>query len=388
MLMMRNIEMFEDIIQFIRSVFQEPKGFIPLHAPKFVGREKEFVTKAIETTFVSSVGEYVTALEHAICEYTGSKYAVATANGTAALHVALVMSGAMSGDEVITQALSFVATANAITYTNAKPVFVDIDRKTLGMSAMALEAFLQSTAEVHDDHCYNVISGNRLLACVPMHSFGFPCDIEKISRLCKKYKIALIEDAAESLGSSIKAQHTGTFGKAGIISFNGNKTITSGGGGVVLTKDALFAKHIRHITTTAKVPHKWEYHHDQIGYNYRMPNLNAALACAQLENLPQIISSKRKLAAEYKAFFDALDIRFVTERKGTNANYWLNCLLLKNKHERDAFLTYSNEKGVMTRPAWEPLNRLKMFANCHADSLENTAWLAERLVCIPSSPRL
>lgn len=379
--------MFEEIIQFIRRTFQEREGFIPLHEPRFVGREKEYVANAIESTFVSSAGAYVKLFEDRICEYTGSKYAVATASGTSALHVALALVGASKGDEVITQALSFVATANAIVYTNARPLFVDVDRKTLGLSANSLQAFLENIAEIKGDYCYNRTTGNRIIACVPMHSFGFPCDIESVEKVCDRYGISLIEDAAESLGSSVKSKHTGTFGKAGIISFNGNKTITSGGGGGVLTDDELFSKEIRHITTTAKVPHKWEYKHDRIGFNYRMPNINAALACAQMEQLPKIISSKRQLAEEYDAFFKGLDVEFLMERKGTNANYWLNCLLLKNRDERDAFLKYSNEKGVMTRPVWEPLNRLKMFETCHAESLENTDWLADRLVCIPSSPR-
>jgi perosamine synthetase len=321
-------------------------------------------------------------------EFTGAKYAIATVNGTAALHIAMVAAGVKHGDEVLTQALTFIATTNAIAYTGAQPVFIDIDRNTLGMSAINLEAFLKKHAEKKGDLTYNTTTGKRIAACVPMHTFGFPCEIEKIAAVCNQWNIPLIEDAAESLGSYRNGKHTGTFGVTGTFSFNGNKTITCGGGGAVITDDEHLARHIKHLTTQAKTPHPWEFNHDHIGYNYRMPNLNAALACAQLEQLKNFVDNKRDLSARYKDFFQSLGIPFQLENENTKANYWLNAIFLKDKTTRDHFLKYTNDRKVMTRPAWTLMNRLPMFTHCQHDGLANSLWVEERLVNIPSSVRL
>ena len=387
--MTKNIEIFNKIVNFIRDRFGEKEAFIPLHEPCFCGKEKDYVLDAIESTFVSSVGRYVDQLEELLVRITDAKYAIATGTGTSALHVALMLAGVERGTEVITQALSFVATTNVICYVNAEPVFVDVERETLGMSPDALCEFLEKHAAVQDNgECFNKVTGRRIAACMPMHTFGFPCDIAEIRNTCDKYRIPLVEDSAESIGSSVEGHHTGTFGLMGILSFNGNKTVTCGGGGAIVTDNEELAKKAKHITTTAKVQHKWEYRHDEVGYNYRMPNLNAALACAQLEQLDAILKSKRALAAEYEEYFRIEQIPFVKERSGTIANYWLNTILLEDRVERDAFLAFTNDQKIMTRPAWTPLNELPMYEKCQAGPLINTSWLADRLVNIPSSPRL
>ncbi|MDT8412948.1 MAG: LegC family aminotransferase [Vicingaceae bacterium] len=377
--------MFQQVIQFIKSQFPN-KEFIPLHEPRFNGNEKKYLNECIDSTFVSSVGKFVDEFELKLAEYTGAKYAVACVNGTNALHIAMLVAGVKPKDEVITQALSFIATANAISYCNATPVFIDVDKDTLGMSPTSLKLFLEQHTELKaDGFTYNKTTGKRIAACVPMHTFGFPCKIDEIAAICKKWNITLIEDAAESIGSYYQNQHTGTFGEMGVFSFNGNKTITCGGGGAIITDNEALAKQLKHLTTQAKVPHRWEFVHDHIGYNYRMPNINAALALAQLEQLDKFIENKRHLAKHYAEFFSQTDIKFIKEPKSTKVNYWLNCIVLENRQQRDEFLEISNSNGVMTRPVWELMIHLPMFANCQHDGLINSKWLAERLVNIPSS---
>jgi perosamine synthetase len=379
--------MFDNVIQYIRQVFNAPEGFVPLHAPYFGGNEKKYLADTIDSTFVSSVGAYVNRFEEMMAEITGAKYAVATTNGTVALQLSLVVAGVKSGDEVITQPLTFVATANAIAHSNAIPVFVDVDRDTMGMSPDALEQFLQEHAIIKEGSAYNKNTGRKIAACIPMHTFGFPARIDELVEICERWHIVLIEDAAESLGSYYKGIHTGTFGKLGTFSFNGNKTVTCGGGGAIVTNDEALAKHAKHISTTAKVPHPWEFVHDEIGYNFRMPNLNAALACAQLEQLENILANKRNLAESYRQYFAGTEMGFVTEQPGSIANYWLNCVVLNNLEERNAFLEATNNSGVMTRPIWRLMNKLSMFSHCPCGDLSNSEWLEDRVVNIPSSFR-
>lgn len=379
---------FSTITDYIRQQFKQPEGFIPLHAPHFGGNEKKYLNDCIDSTFVSSVGEYVNRFEDMMAEITGARYAIAIVNGTNALHMALLLCGVKREDEVLSQALTFIATANAISYIGAQPVFLDVDRDTLGMSPAALRQFLETKAERRaDGFTYNKSSGRRVAACIPMHTFGLPCRIDELAAICADWNIALIEDAAESLGSYYKGRHTGVFGKVGTFSFNGNKTVTCGGGGALITNDEALAKQAKHLTTQAKVPHRWEFRHDQIGYNYRMPNLNAALACAQLEQLEEILKNKRELALAYKEFFAKTEIRFAAEIPEAKANYWLNAILLQDRETRDAFLTYSNDNGVMSRPAWELMTDLPMFAHCLHEGLVNSRYVADRLVNIPSSYR-
>ncbi len=376
---------FTEIIKFIREKYKTPDGFIPLHEPRFNGNEKKYLNDCIDTTFVSSVGKFVTRFEEMIAEYTGAKHAIAAVNGTAALHIALLLCDVKPEDEVITQALTFIATANAIAYTGAKPVFVDVDRDTMGLSPIALDKFLSENTRMENGFCVNNTSGKRIKACIPMHTFGHPCRIDEIFSICKRYNIDVVEDAAESLGSYYKKQHTGTFGKFGILSFNGNKTITTGGGGMILTNDDELGKLAKHITTTAKVPHRWEFVHDMTAYNYRLTNLAAALGCAQMEQLQNFIIQKRKLAEAYATFFNQLGIEFVTEPKNSRSNYWLNALILDDKIEQNCFLEFMNSNDVMVRPIWQLMNRLEMYKSSQCDSLENTEWLADRVVNIPSS---
>jgi aminotransferase in exopolysaccharide biosynthesis len=376
--------MFEEIVAFIKQRFGNP-SFIPLHEPRFTGKEKEYLIDCIDSSYVSSVGRYVDEFEKMMREYTGAKYSVATVNGTAALHMSLILAGVKAGDLVITQALSFIATSNAITYLNAEPLYVDVDKSTLGLSPDALEDYLKEHAVVRGDECFHKDSNRRIAACVPMHTFGFPCRIDIIAEVCSKYNIPLVEDAAESIGSSYRGKQTGTFGMLGAFSFNGNKTITCGGGGVIVTDNEAIAKRGKHLTTQAKVPHRWEYVHDEIGYNYRLPNLNAALACAQMEQLDKFIDQKRKLAAEYKGFFASKDVQFVEEPEGSRSNYWLAAILLNSREERDKFLGYSNDNGVMTRPAWTLMHKLEMFRNSLRGELVNSEYIEDRLVNIPSS---
>ena len=379
---------FNGIVETIRRRFGQ-EGFIPLHAPYFGGKEREYLIECIDSTFVSSVGPFVDRFERDMCAITGAQFAIAAVNGTAALHMAMIVAGVERDDEVLSQALTFVATANAISYIGAKPVFLDVDKDTLGLSPQAVRQFLEKeTFQNERNECINKRTGKRIKACVPMHTFGFPMKIHELLDVCNQYNIVLIEDAAESLGSFVGEQHTGTIGHIAAFSFNGNKTVTSGGGGAIVTNNETWAKRAKYLTTTAKVPHAWDFYHDEIGYNYRMPNINAALACAQLEQLPQILKNKRETASFYQEELTKQGVHVVTETPNTTANYWLNTIILNSKEERDAFLQFSNDKGVMTRPIWTLMNRLPAFQNCQTDSLENSIWLEERVVNIPSSVTL
>jgi len=374
---------FQSIVDFVRSIYGE--DFVPLHRPVFDGNEKRYLAECIDSNFVSSVGARVTEFEQKIAEFTGARHAVATVNGTAALHVALQLAGTRPGDEVITQALTFIATCNALSYAGAHPVFVDVDLDTMGMSPEALRRFLHEHVELREGGAWNRSSGRRIAACSPMHTFGLPCRIQEIIAICDEYAIPVIEDAAESLGSYVGKQHTGTFGKAATLSFNGNKVITTGGGGMIITDDAEFARRAKHITTTSKVPHPYEFVHDEVGYNYRLPNLNAALGCAQMETLPRFLRIKAAIAARYDEFLESLGMRLVRAREGCTSNHWLNAIVLESPVERDAFLEYTNGKGVMTRPIWRLMSRLEMYRHCQHDGLANSVWLEERVVNIPSS---
>ena len=376
--------MFENVINFIQETYKT-KDFIPLHEPKFAGNEKKYLNECIDSTFVSSVGKFVDEFEEKIASYTGAKYAIATSNGTSSLHISLLLADVERNDEVITQPLTFVATCNAISYCGAQPIFIDVDKDTMSLSPSALKYFLENQTTVKNQQCINNKTGKAIKACLPMHTFGHPCKIDELKEICDKYHVFLIEDAAESVGSTYKGKHTGTFGQLGVMSFNGNKIITAGGGGCIITNDKTLAKKAKHLTTTAKVPHKWNFDHDMIGYNYRMPNLNAALLVAQLENLDKFINSKRRLANEYEAFFNSTNYVFVKEPMESKSNYWLNSILLKNKQQRDEFLNETNSKNVMTRPIWKLMNQLSMFEQAQCGDLTNAEWLEERLVNIPSS---
>lgn len=375
----------DEIIKFIREIYHTPEAFIPLHEPRFNGNEKKYLNECIDTTFVSSVGKFVTRFEEVIAEFTGAKHAIAAVNGTAALHISLLLSDVKPEDEVITQALTFIATANAIAYTGAKPIFIDVDKDTMGLSPKSLEIFLLENTKAVSGFCINKKTGKRIKACVPMHTFGHPCRIDEIVAICNRYNIDVIEDAAESLGSYYKEQHTGTFGKFGTLSFNGNKTITTGGGGMILTNDDELGKLAKHITTTAKVPHRWEFVHDMTAYNYRLTNLAAALGCAQMEQLPGFLLQKRKLSEAYSSFFKQLGIEFVIEPENCVSNFWLNALVLNDKIEQNSFLEFMNNHDIMVRPVWQLMNRLEMYKDSQCDSLTNTEWLADRVVNIPSS---
>lgn len=359
--------------------------FIPLHRPVFEGNERRYLTECIDSNFVSSIGAKVTEFESKIAEFTGAKYAVATVNGTAALHVAIKLAEVTRGDEVLSQALTFIATCNAISYSGAHPVFIDVDLDTMGMSDTALQSFLEEHAETRNGQAFNKISGRRIAACVPMHTFGLPCRIKEIAAICSEWGISLIEDAAESLGSYVGDRHTGTYGEMGTLSFNGNKVITTGGGGMLITDNVNIAKRAKHITTTSKVSHPYEFVHDEIGYNYRMPNLNAALGCAQMERLNDFLSIKADIASKWTDFFEGQKIKFACPINGNKANYWLNAIVFDSKLERDDFLKYTNEKGVMTRPIWQLMSNLAMFQDCQTDGLKNSIWLQDRVVNIPSS---
>ena len=376
--------MFDDVIAFVRSIYGKD-GIIPLHEPLFIGNEKLYLNECIDSTYVSSVGKFVNQFEEKIAEFTGSKFAIATANGTSALHIALLLSNVNENSEVITQPLTFVATCNAIRYCGANPIFIDVDKETMGLSPDSLSDFLSENTVLRNNQCFNKASGKVIKACIPMHTFGHPCRVSEIKEICDKYKIILIEDAAESLGSFYKEKHTGTFGSLGVLSFNGNKIITGGGGGCILTNDEELAKKAKHLSNTAKVSHKWEYTHDMIGYNYRMPNLNAALLVSQLENLTILLSSKKNIAMAYREFFEDKPFSFFEEPLNSKSNYWLNSIILKDKERRDLFLHETNSKGVMTRPIWTLMNTLQMFQGCQCGDLSNSNWLEERVVNIPSS---
>ncbi len=378
--------MHNEIIKFIRETYGTDE-FIPLHAPTFTGNEKKYVNNTLDSTFVSSVGQYVNDFEMHIENYTGVAKAVATVNGTAALHTALYMSGVEQGDLVITQALTFVATCNALYHMGAQPIFVDISRISLGLCPKATEEYLTQHAQLNSDgHCIDVKTGNRIRAVMPMHTFGHPVELDELIAVCTRWNLVLIEDAAESLGSFYKGAHTGSLGEFAAISFNGNKIITSGGGGMVLCRDADVGIHTKHVTTTAKVPHPYEFYHDEAGFNYRMPNLNAALGCAQMEALPTFLEKKRVLAGRYEAFFADSDFRFAKEPEYAKSNYWLNAIICPDVDSRNLMLEKTNASGVMTRPIWKLMHRLPMFKDALRGDLRVSEWVEAHLINLPSSP--
>ena len=378
---------YKEITDFIHDLYGAPE--VPLHAPCFIGNEKKYLAECVDTTFVSSVGQFVDRFEEKMAQYTGAARAVTCVNGTNAMHLALLLVGVARGDEVLTQALTFIATCNAIRYIDAHPVFLDVDQSTMGLSPDAMREWLSRNAEVKDSQCFNKNTQRRIKACVPMHTFGHPARIDEIAAVCEEYHIELVEDAAESLGSLYKEQHTGLFGRVGVISFNGNKTITTGGGGMLLLNNEELGAQAKHLTTQAKVPHRWEFIHDRVGYNYRMPNINAALGCAQLEHLEEFVLNKRETAEKYHAFFETIDdMDYFLEPENCRSNYWLNTILLKDRQAQQDFLQYTNDHGIMTRPAWQLMNRLEMFKGCETDGLKHTQWLEERIVNIPSGVNL
>jgi aminotransferase in exopolysaccharide biosynthesis len=377
------------IVGAIREAIGE--GPAQLHEPSFEGNEWSYLKECLDSTYVSSVGKFVDKFESELAIYTGAKYAVTVTNGTSALHMALLLAGVESKDEVLIPALTFVATANAVTYCNATPHFVDSEEKTLGIDAQKLRNYLENISVQKSGKCVNKRTGNVIRALVPMHTFGHPSDLSSLVALANEYNLVLIEDAAESLGSFYKGQHTGTFGLMGALSFNGNKTITTGGGGAILTNDEVIARRAKHLTTTAKLPHKWEFIHDEIGFNYRMPNINAALGCAQLEQLTAKLFSKRKLYSLYKESFSKIeDIELFKEPLDAESNYWLQTILISKESAplRDEILTESNNSGYMTRPVWRLLNELIPFRNCPSMNLDGAIDLAGRVINIPSSPNL
>lgn len=374
----------QSTIEFIRDCYGTAE-FIPLHEPKFIGNEKKYLIDTIDSTFVSSVGPYVDKFEERIADISGTKKGVAVVNGTAALQVGLRLAGVTADDEVITQALTFVATTNAIRYNNADPLFLDVDYDTMGLSPAAVEEFLTEHAELREESCYNRLTGKRIAACLPMHTFGFPVHLNKLMEVCEKWRIPIVEDAAESIGSDYHGKPTGSFGKVGTFSFNGNKIVTAGGGGAIVSNDIQIAQRAKHLTTTAKKSHSFEFYHDELGYNFRMPNVNAALIYAQLENLDLFLDAKRVQAGKYAAFFQSEGITFRSELPDTKANYWLYCVELKDESFKDAFLKITNESGIMTRPIWKLMYRLPMYKDCYRDAQKNAEFLEQRIVNIPSS---
>lgn len=376
-------ELAQKTITFAKEIFGE--DYIPLHRPVFEGNEKEYLIDCIDSNFVSSVGKRVSEFESKIAEFTGSKHAIATVNGTAALHIAINLAGVKRGDEVITQALTFIATCNAIIYSGAKPLFIDVDLDTMGLSPKALSNFLEQNAQKKGNESFNKKTGKKISACVPMHTFGFPCRIEEIAKICEEWGIALIEDSAESLGSYVGKRHTGTFASMASLSFNGNKVITTGGGGMIITDNSELAETAKHITTTAKIPHAYEFFHDQVGYNYRLPNLNAAVGCAQMEKLDEFLSIKKRVSQKWSKFFKKQNISFCKGIGNTSANHWLNAIILNSKKEREEFLKITNKNNVMTRPIWKLMSELPMFMECQNDGLKNSLWLQDRVINIPSS---
>ena len=376
------------VTDFIHDLYGA-QDFVPLAVPVFVGNEKKYLNECIDSTFVSSVGKFVDRFEEDMANYTQCKRAVVCVSGTNALHMSLMLAGVERGDEVLTQALTFIATCNALSYIGAHPVFIDVDMDTMGLSPKAVREWLAKNAELKDGRCFNKHTGRCVKACVPMHTFGHPVHMDELIEVCNEYHIEIVEDAAESIGSLYKGKHTGTFGKIGALSFNGNKTITTGGGGMMLFNDEELGAFAKHLTTQAKIPHRWEFRHDHIGYNYRMPNINASLGCAQLEHIEEYVASKRETAKAYDTFFkDIPDIDFFVEPQDTRSNYWLSAVILKDREAQQAFLQYTNDNGVMTRPIWELMTRLPMFEHCEHDDLVNTVWFADRVVNIPSSVRL
>jgi aminotransferase in exopolysaccharide biosynthesis len=377
----------KEILVFIKKLYPNQAPIL-LHCPEFLGNEKKYLAECIDTKYVSYVGRFVADMENKIKEITGVKHAVALVNGTAALHMLLLAVGIKPGDEIITQSLSFAATAAAIVHAGGNPVFVDVERETLGMSPESLEGFLRENTETKDGKCINKKTRRPIKAVVPMHTFGHPVRIDKIKEICDEYSLMLIEDAAESLGSFYKGKHTGTFGKAAILSFNGNKLVTTGGGGMVITDDETIANRVRYISTTAKRPHRWEFYHDEAGYNLRMPSLNAAVGLAQIEYFDRILENKRETAHLYRQFFNSINMSFIVEPENARSNYWLNAVLFGDRKQRDEFLEYSNDNGVQTRPAWTLLHTLPPYSHCQHTETPNAEYIADRLVNIPSGVRV
>jgi len=374
---------FKEVTNFIRSIYG--KEYVPLHRPVFEGNERQYLVDCVDSNFVSTVGSQVDEFEKDVGKFVGSDYAVAVVNGTAALQIALQLAGVGKDDEVITQAVSFIAVCNAVSYIGAKPVFVDVDLDTMGMSPHSLDSFLRKNSTLRDGRACNKMTGKRFAACCPMHTFGTPCRIREIVEVCDQFGIPVVEDAAESLGSYLSERHVGTFGKLAAVSFNGNKVITTGGGGMILTDDEKLASRARHLTATAKVAHPYQFIHDEIGYNFRMPSLNACLGRAQMEKLEKILLIKAKVQSLYADFFYDKKWKLFSAPEGRTSNYWLNVLLMDSSDERDAFLEYSNAQGVMTRPLWGLLSGQAMFCECQADDLVHSRWLEERIVNLPSS---
>ena len=377
---------FREVINFFKLKYSSQKT-IHLHEPVFHGNEKKYINDAIDSTFVSSIGKYVDSAESMISKLIGTSNSTAVVNGTSGIHVALQLAGVKEGDEVLTQALTFVATSNAILYNKANPVFIDVDLDTMGLSAKYVEAFLDEYGDLREDGCYNLSSGKKISACLPVHTFGFPVHLDELIKVCQKWKIPIVEDAAESLGSSYKGIPTGSFGKLGVFSFNGNKIVTSGGGGMITTNDKLLGEKAKHITTTAKVPNIIGFKHDQLGFNFRMPNLNAALLCAQLEQLDYFLKSKRELAKMYEEFFLKKGIVFRKETKNTKSNYWLMCVELENKLEKESFLKHTNNNNINCRPIWDLMFTLPMYKSFQKDQQKNAIFLVDRIVNIPSGVR-
>lgn len=382
---MKNIDN-PKLVSIIRDIYNSNDGtMLSLHEPRFLSDEKELLNKCIDSTFVSTVGEHVTLFEDKIKEYTGAKYAIATSNGTSALHIAMLVAGVKPLDEVITQSFTFVATCNAIKYCNAEPVFVDISKDTLGMCPKSLKNWISNNTIKKDKKLINKNTGAKISAVLPMHSFGHPSDLDELIIICNENNILLIEDAAESLGSFYKDQHTGTYGDIGTLSFNGNKVITTGGGGAVITNEHKYAKKIRHLATTARINTDYSFEHDEIGYNYRMPNLNACLGVSQIKMLSHFVDKKRKIASNYEEAFKDSNISFFKEPVSSKSNYWLNTILFEDKDLRDQALKYTNENLVMTRPPWKLMHKLSMYSECQKANLKTSEDLENRILNIPSS---
>jgi perosamine synthetase len=378
----------DKITIILKELFSKP---VVLHEPVFKGNEWDYVKQCLDTGWVSTAGAFVDRFEEDLATFTGAKHVVATVNGTSALHIALLLAGVKHGDEVLTPALTFVATANAVSYCGATPHFVDSEERTLGVDPQALREYLQVITEIRDGQCINRNTGCVIRALVPMHTFGHPVDIKGVLAVARDFQLSLVEDAAESLGSTYQERHTGTFGLMGVLSFNGNKTITTGGGGAILTNDEELAKRAKHLTTTAKVPHRWDYVHDKTAYNYRLPNINAALGCAQLEQLDGILDAKRKLFERYNAgFANVPEISIIAEPAGCRSNYWLQSLLLDEtvSNERDTLLAATNDAGLMTRPVWTLMHRLAPYRECPKMELPVAESLEKRLINLPSSSHL
>lgn len=378
--------MHQRLIDFVKDIYQTDE-FIPLHQPTFRDVEKQYLNEVIDSTFVSSVGRYVDEFETQLTDFTKTSKTVAVVNGTAALHTCLYLAGVKANDMVITQAVTFVATCNALHHMGATPVFVDVEMNSLSMCPSALDEYLNDNAHINDDGvCIHKRTGQVIRAAVPMHTFGHPANLDRLDEVCQRWKICLIEDAAESLGSYYKGKHTGTVGRFAALSFNGNKLITTGGGGAVLCREMDDGVYAKHITTTAKVPHPYEFYHDEAGFNYRMPNLNAALGCAQLSHLEHMLKIKRELAERYDAFFKGSEYRFVKEPEYAKSNYWLNAVLCPDAGSRDELLKRTNENGVMTRPIWQLMTRLPMYADAFRGPLNNSLAIEQCLVNLPSTP--